>query len=320
MKKKFLTLTLSMVMAVGLVACTNAKQDSTKSESTKSVEEKADKKLTYLGKDYTISSKSNKLVITGSLESMEDALLLGVEPAGAISVGGKFPDIFKSITGNSKSIGEKTQPNVETILALKPNVILGTDKFPAETLEKLNKVAPTIPVSHIATDWEANLLLLGELSDKEDKAKELIEKYKSDVKASKEKLADKLKDKKVISVRIRQGNISIYPQNVFLNPVLYSDLGLAVPAEVKDAKAQEAISLEKFSELNPDYIFLQFSQDENKDKPKALDDLQNNPIWKSINAVKNGKVVINAVDPLAQGGTAWSKINFLKAVTEELAK
>ncbi len=72
--------------------------------------------------------------------------------------------------------------------------------------------------------------------------------------------------------------------------------------------------------MNPDYMFVQFSDDENADKPNALKDLENNPIWKSISAVKNDHVFVNAVDPLAQGGTAWSKVEFLKAAAEKLAQ
>jgi len=246
--------------------------------------------------------------------------LLDEKPLGAITVGGEFPAMFKDITAETKPIGEKIQPNIETILSLKPDIILGSTKFPAETLEKLNKVKDTIPVSHISTDWEDNLMLMGQLSGKEDKAKEIIEKYKEDAKEAKEKLGDKMKDKKVVTIRIRSGNIFIYPETVFFNPVLYNDLGLTAPEPVKAAKAQEEISLEKFSELNPDYIFVQFSENENADKPKALEELNNNPIWKSINAVKEGKVFVNTVDPLGQGGTAWSKSNFLKAAVSELSK
>ena len=163
-------------------------------------------------------------------------------------------------------------------------------------------------------------MLMGEISGKEDKAKEIIKNYKDEVKEAKGKFGDKMKDKKVVAIRIRNGNIAIYPEAVFFNPVLYNELGLTVPEPVKAAKAQEITSLEKFSELNPDYIFLQFSESENADKPKALEELKKNPIWNSINAVKNDKVFVNTVDPLAQGGTAWSKSNFLKAAVSELSK
>ncbi|GAA3399597.1 ABC transporter substrate-binding protein [Paenibacillus hodogayensis] len=274
----------------------------------------APRKLTYGGKEYTVPTKTDKIVITGAVESLEDALVLGVKPIGSLTVGGKYPPLFAKVTEGVPGIGEKTQPNLETILKLKPDVILASTKFPAETLEKLGKVGTTIPVSHISTDWEANLNLLAELSGKQAEAKKALQTYKDDVKAAKEKLAPVFKDKKVIAVRIRTGNIFIYPQDVFFNPSIYAELGASVPEEVKQAKAQQQLSLEKLSELNPDYVFVQFAEEENSDTPKALEDLQKNPIWKSINAVKNENVFVNLVDPVAQGGTAYSKIAFLDAV------
>lgn len=274
----------------------------------------APKKLTYLGKEYTVTVPTDKIVITGSVESMEDALVLGVKPVGALTVGGKFPALFSKITEGATGIGEKTQPSLETILKLKPDVILASTKFPAETLEKLGKVSTSIPVSHISTDWEANLNLLAELTGKQEQAKKALQSYKDELKSVKEKLGPVFKDKKVVIVRIRSGSINLYPQDVFFNPSLYAELGAAVPEEVKQAKAQQTVSLEKFSEMNPDYVFIQFAEDENADNPKALQDLQYNPIWKSINAVKNGNVFVNLVDPAAQGGTAYSKIAFLEAV------
>lgn len=278
------------------------------------------RKIKYLDKEYTVPAKADNIVITGALEAMEDALVLDVKPKGAIAVGGKFPPMFAAITAQSESIGEKTQPNLETIVKLKPDVILSTTKFPAETAEKLAKIVTTIPVSHISTNWEANLRMLAELTGKQAKAEEVLKQYKTDVEAAKKQLGDKLKNSKVVAVRVRSGNLSVYPADIFFNPSLYTDLGFAVPDEVKASKAQEVISVEKFAQMNPDYVFLQFSEDENTDKPNALQDLQNNPILKSTNAFKNGHVFVNVVDPLAQGGTAWSKINFLKAAVPNLTK
>ncbi|ARA98002.1 MULTISPECIES: ABC transporter substrate-binding protein [Geobacillus] len=325
MKRNYLYLGLIALLIFVLSAC-SAKESSapeksgggsnTKQETQANSNEKHT--IQYLGKDYTVPVKTDKIVITGSMETMEDALVLGVKPLGGITVGGKFPEMFKDITGSTVSIGEKAQPNIEEILKLKPDVIFSTTKFPPDVAQKLEKIATTIPISHISTDWEANLRVLAEVTGTQDKAEEVLNQYKKDLEEANAKLGDKLKDKKVVAVRIRSGNIMIYPPNVFFNPSLYTDLGFTVPQEIQNAKAQEVISLEKFSEMNPDYIFVQFSEDENKNNPKALEELQNNPIWKSINAVKNDKVFVNVVDPLAQGGTAWSKINFLKAVVEKL--
>ncbi|WJQ81994.1 iron-hydroxamate ABC transporter substrate-binding protein [Brevibacillus brevis] len=332
MKKIYLGLSIA-ALTLALTACGGGKEavnnttaPTTAPATTATAEKPADeankaetRTIKYLDKEYTVPSKTERIAIVGSMESMEDSLVLNVKPVGAISVGGKFPEMFAPITGEATSIGEKIQPNLETILSLKPDVILGSSKFPPEMAEKLNKIAPTFPVSHISTNWEANLQLLGELTGKQAEAEKALNEYKSGIEAAKAKLGDGIKDKKVLVIRLRQGNINIYPEKVFFNPALYADLGLTAPEEVKAAKAQEIISMEKFTQINPDYLFIQFSPDENKDKPNALEDLQSNPIWKSVNAVKNGNVYVNVVDPLAQGGTAWSKAQFLKAAVEKLS-
>lgn len=51
-----------------------------------------------------------------------------------------------------------------------------------------------------------------------------------------------------------------------------------------------------------------------------LEDIEKNPIWQSMNAAKEKKVFVNVVDPMAQGGTAWSKTAFLKEAVKNLSK
>lgn len=289
-------------------------------EPTGAAEQSGTKTITYLGKDYEVPASTERIVITGALEAMEDAIVLDVHPVGAISVSGEFPAMFASITDKAESIGEKMEPDFEAILALKPDVILGSTKSKPEVTEQLEKIAPTIPYSHVATDWEANLKLLAELSGKTAEADQAIAQYKADLETAQTELGDKLAGKKVVAVRVRQGEVYVYPESMFFNPVLYADLGLTAPDEVKAAKAQEAISVEKLAEMNPDILFIQFSPDENTEAPKALEELQSNPILASTNAFKNGQAYVNIVDPLAQGSSAYSKIEFLKAFAEKLGE
>lgn len=335
MKRMKLMLGLIVVMAMILSACGGEKQEdkpvvnnesSSNAAANESPENKGDtpsadtKVVKYLDQEYTLPAKTDRIVITGAVEAMEDSIVLEVNPVGAITFSGKFPPLFESITKDAQSIGEKLEPNYETILSLKPDVILASSKFKPEVIEQLSKITTTIPYSHISTNWESNLRLLGELSGKQEQAEQEIAKYKTDLEASKSQLGDSLKDKKVVALRIREGELYIYPEAVFFNPVLYEDLGIAVPAEVKAAKAQELVSKEKFAEMNPDYVFIQFSPDENRDTPNALEELQNDPIMKNITAFKNDHAFVNVVDPLAQGGTAYSKIEFLKEAISHLTK
>lgn len=112
-----------------------------------------------------------------------------------MTTGGEFAPLFAKITDQAEGIGEKAQPNLEAILKLKPDVILASTKFPAEAIEKLSKIAVTIPVSHIATDWQDNLNLLAELSGKQEQAKQALQNYNDEVQALKEQIGPVLKDK-----------------------------------------------------------------------------------------------------------------------------
>ncbi|QWG83418.1 iron-hydroxamate ABC transporter substrate-binding protein [Bacillus mycoides] len=321
MNKKLFTLGMVTVLSVGLAACNSAdKTSGEQKQQTKATETKKDekRKITYLGKEYTVPAKVDKIA-TASLESMEDAAVLGIKPVGAITVGGKLPgNVAKDLEG-AKSVGEKMEPNFETLLQLKPDVITSSTKFPAEAAEKFTKVAPTIPISHVSTDWEENLKLMGELSGKKDKAEKIIKDYKADAEKAKAKIGDKLKDKKVLVIRLRANTLFVYPEGVYFNPVIYKDFGLTAPEQLKNVKAQEKLSLEQLAQINPDYVFLQYEASENN-KPKVLEEIESNPIWQSVNAVKEKKVFVNTVDPIAQGGTAWSKTVFLKEAVKNLTK
>lgn len=86
MKKISLTL-LILLLALTAAAC-GSKNESTASKASGTASEK--KKIEYLDKTYEVTVPTDKIAITGSVESMEDAKLLDVHPQGAISFSGKF--------------------------------------------------------------------------------------------------------------------------------------------------------------------------------------------------------------------------------------
>jgi len=332
MKKKFLFISFIALFMLILAACgekkavekesstdtpkeeevTQTKEESTNENGTRTIE--------YLGESYEVPEKVERIVVTGAMEAMEDMVVLDVHPVGAIAIGGKFPELYASVTDKAESIGEKIKPNFEKILELNPDVILGSTKFPEEIQSKLEKIAPTILVSHISTNWESNLNLLAELTGKQADAEKILSTYKAEIEAAKSTLTEKLQDQKVAAIRIRGGQAYVYPKEVFLNAVLYGELGLAVPNEVAKAKSQEAISVEQLADMNPDYLFVQFSTDENADAPNALEDFKKNPIIQNITAFKNDRVFVNVLDPLMEGGPAYSRIKFLEAIQQNLVK
>ncbi|QPQ37705.1 ABC transporter substrate-binding protein [Lysinibacillus sp. JNUCC-52] len=315
------------LLALSLAACGTDKEESTPvkndtaetSTTATQTEQASTQNITYLGETYELPAKVENIV-AASLESMEDAAMLGIKPIGVLDIGGKIPSYLSKELEGATLVGNKMEPNAEAILALDPDVIIGTSKFPEETAEKLNKIQTMIPYSHISTNWKENLTLLAQLTGKEDDAKKIIADYEAKVADAQAKSKEQLADKEVLIIRLRGGVMYIYPAGVYLNPVLYEDLGAPVPEILNNTKAQAELSLETLAEIDPDAIFLQFEESENTDAPKALEDLQKNPIFASLKATKSEQVFVNAIDPLAQGGTAWSKVKFLDVAAEKLLK
>lgn len=328
MKNRLSLLLFALMAILVLVACTDTTQEKETPQNEKeastgeqeSQSESGMQEITYLGETYVVPEKVERIVITGAMESMEDATALNIEPVGAITVAGEFPEVFKAAMGKAESIGEKQQPNFEKILELQPDVILGTTKFPDEVVQKLEQVATTILVSHISTDWEDNLMLMAQLGGKESEAKALLAQYEKDIESAKTTLLQEFEGDTVMAIRIRGGQMFVYPEDVFFNPSLYNELGLEVPEVIQKAKAQEAISVEQLAEVNPDVLFVQVQQSGTEENEQAYEEMKKNPITQNITAFKNDDVYINIVDSLLEGGTVFSKIEFLEALQQNVLK
>lgn len=320
--KHYWRIGITLIMLFALAGCggidekanSNSEEETPKAE----VEEPTTQKITYLDVEYEVPSKIENIV-AASLEAMEDAAVLGIKPVGVVSMGeSEIPEYLAKELEGAEVVGTKFEPSAEAILKLEPDVIIGTDKWNDEIRERYNKIQTMIPYTYVAAKWKENLTLMGQLTNKEAEVEKILKDYETDAAEVKKLSAEKLKDQKVIVIRVRFGAMQIYGPEIYLNPILYNDFGLKIPDEIAKAKSQEELSLETLSAMNPDVIFLQFEDSENKDNLDSLDKLLENPIFKSVNAAKNDKVFVNSIAPLAQGGTAWSKIEFLKAFKENL--
>lgn len=320
--KKFSYVLAASALALMLAACNSEEAENTAANepATEESSQSATQNLTYLGETYEFPAQVDT-IITASLEAMEDAAVLGVKPAGVISNDGQtIPSYLEKELAGATVVGNKKEPSTETMLTLNPDVILGTSKWDEAQMMNYNKVATTVPYSHISTNWKENLTLFGALTGKDKEAAQLIADYEASITSAKEKItANNLQDKKVVIIRVR-GGLAVYPEGVYLNPSLYEDLGFTTPNELNSVEAQTEISLETLAEWNPDIVLLQFADDENTDNPAALEEILNNNIFKGITAAQNDQVYVNILDPMAQGGTAWSKINFLNAFVDNVLK
>ncbi len=309
---KCLLLSLCLLVTALLSACGQSIPSSAESHTTRTI--------TYLDQTYKVPVNPQRILLMSAFETMEDAVVLGVEPYASSAIGEEddpFPGFYNTVMKQTIPLMGTTEDSLEYLLELNPDLILGTDMETALVHERLAQIAPTIPVSHFGPDWQANLELLAEITGKQDKAKEVILSYEQKRDEARKIVASLDSDIEVLAIRVRGEQMMIYPENVFLNDVLYEQLGFKVPDLISKTTQQEMLSIEGLSSVNPDYIFLQYDLYENGGSDRVLKDLQNSKVWQGLDAVKNNRLFINAIDPLISGGgTANGKLLIIQAVLD----
>lgn len=198
-------------------------------------------------------------------------------------------DKFKDLPG----IGDNGKPNIEKIIELEPDVILAIDSLKIgvdELQEKTNIPVVSIPIADSSLD-ERNyeiFRILGELYNKEDKAKEMTA-YLDEIKKDLNKRTGDIKAEEKPSVYVAglsfKGSHGFEGTEANYGPLTLSNSrNLADDVEGQDGFFE--IDLEKVLEWDPDIILIDFNgYDIIKDQYA-----KNKDLFESLSAVKNGKV------------------------------
>ncbi|MEE3920705.1 iron-siderophore ABC transporter substrate-binding protein [Micromonospora sp. BRA006-A] len=134
-----------------------------------------------------------KRVVVLDTDKIDTALSLGVTPVGAATAGEakSWPTYFRrdKLAGITE-VGVLTEPDLEAINALNPDLILG-NKFRQEKFyDELSKIAPTVFTEKVGITWKENFLLDGTALGKEQQAKDLLAEYEKRAKDFGTKLGD----------------------------------------------------------------------------------------------------------------------------------
>ncbi|MEP0920134.1 iron-siderophore ABC transporter substrate-binding protein [Leptolyngbya sp. DQ-M1] len=221
------------------------------------------------------------------LNKLDNVLALGVKPVGASTLGnGKFIDYLADQTQGIESVGTYSQPNLEKILLLKPDLILGTTWDSKETYDKLSRIAPTV---FVQTDdnrlWKTWLKKEAEALGKTLEAEKLLQNYEQRVQTLKRSMGDRSPNPQISVVNFWQNNVRIYMKKSFSGLIL-QEVGLPRPPDQNKDKLWERVSLELIPQMNGDVIFLLLG-DHNESN---LTQFKQHPLWSRLKPVKQNKV------------------------------
>lgn len=180
-KKSFWSL-LVVLSIVLLAACGSNSSDgkSGNKEKTRTVE-------SAIGSTDNIKDKP-KRIVTLYQGATDAAVAMGIKPVGVVESWLEAPT-YKYLRDDLKDVkivGQETQPNLEEIEKLNPDLIIASKIRHEQIFDQLQEIAPTVATETVFT-FKDTVKLMGEALNQEDKSKELLKKWDDRVADFKEK-------------------------------------------------------------------------------------------------------------------------------------
>ncbi|UTG99821.1 ABC transporter substrate-binding protein [Macrococcoides canis] len=231
--------------------------------------------------------KDPKRVVVLTNEGTEALVALGVKPVGAANsyAGDPWYDHLKVKYKGIEPVGNESEINIERIVKLKPDLIIG-NKFRQEAqYKKLSAIAPTVFSEELRGDWKKNFKLYAKAVNKEDKGKEVLADYTKHVDKTRQALGDKV-NSEISMVRFMPGDVRIYHKDTF-SGVILDEVGLKRPkGQDKNDFAEKGLTKERISAMDGDYLFY-FTFNTPKEDITAIEkEWVNDPAFKALNASK----------------------------------
>lgn len=209
------------------------------------------------------------------------------EPPLAGSKRLKFTKKAKDIV----TLGKVAQPNLEKIVQLKPDLIVGFSFGVEQNYKSLSNIAPTVAIDYTHTGWKDALVRVGEITGKSKQVQQLLDEYRQRIEVLRKKLNNKDNLKTVTISRFYTGEIPEF-RNKFSFPVsVISEVGLSIPEKQNQITTTSenpyvSVSLERIDLLDADILFaaLDSKAEENFQK------YQNSSLWQKLNVVQNNQV------------------------------
>ncbi|MFJ4716819.1 iron-siderophore ABC transporter substrate-binding protein [Streptomyces sp. NPDC088785] len=272
-----------------------------------------------------------KTVVGTEWNVVESLISLGVDPAGVADVKGyKTWDTAAPLTNDAKDIGTRGEPSMDTVAAIKPDLIIATTDLTAAAVKQLRKIAPVLTVrSADASDpvgqMTENLDLIAEATGTTKKSAQLKKDFEAKLAQGRKALAAAglagapfaFADGYVAS---NQVSVRPYTSGSLIGGV-NEKLGLKNAWTVKGDKAYGlgTTDVEGLTKLPADVQFAFIGNKDDKNATPYDGVLAKDKVWTSLPFVEKGDVHRLPDGVWMFGGTA-SMSQYADSVVEALTK
>ena len=242
---------------------------------------------------------------------------LDITPVGATTGQAdsqEFSTLFKKQYKDAKvvSVGWQGSPDLDKIAELKPDLILMTGEQ-EDLYEELSEIAPTVGYQ-INTDenWDYHetSLKVAEIFDKRDEMKKGLDRLDAREAVFAENVKAKFGDQKLMYLRVTDNDIRYYAYGHF--GYLYDTYKFNRAETFNPDDMFQVIDPDKLKDINPDLLIVQ------ADSQELLDNkLKNTPVWTSLKAVQNNKVIYADYSTYMLGFGIVSQEAIMKQISDE---
>ena len=242
---------------------------------------------------------------------------LDITPVGATTGQAdsqEFSTLFKKQYKDAKvvSVGWQGNPDLDKIAELKPDLILMTGEQ-EDLYEELSEIAPTVGYQ-INTDenWDYHEISLkvAEIFDKRDEMKKDLDRLDAREAVFAENVKAKFGNQKLMYLRVTDNDIRYYAYGHF--GYLYDTYHFNRAETFNPDDMFQVIDPDKLKDINPDLLIVQ------ADSQDLLDNkLKNTPVWTSLKAVQNNKVIYADYSTYMLGFGIVSQEAIMKQISDE---
>lgn len=251
----------------------------------------AEKKIAHAMGSITLNKQPTRVVILFN-GMVDNAIALGVKPVGAVESWEEKPWylFLRDKMEGVADVGEETQPNIEAIVALKPDLIIGTKSRHEKIYPQLSAIAPTL-ITETVFDWKGNLKIGAQALYKEKEAEQILQQWDKRVAEFKQKVGSSLSQTEVSIIRFESDGSARFYVTGFAGTI-FQELGLSRPKaqQVEGKTVVNLTSKEQMAQLDGNYIFdiTRFEAGDPTNK-QTMEAWTTHPLWKSLKGVKAGK-------------------------------
>ncbi|AFY40270.1 periplasmic binding protein [[Leptolyngbya] sp. PCC 7376] len=284
---RFISLALGVILFLLVYVSSCAPQPRNGIENQQSFEEVQSGRSVKHAMGETIVPEQPQRVVILTNEGTDMLLALGVMPIGAVQSwqGDPYYDYLGDQLDDVPTVGDELKPNIESIVALQPDLIIGSKIRQKGIYKKLKAIAPTIFSETIGSTWKENLKLYAEAVNREDEATSLMLAWDKRIEEFKQKLGNN--PPTVSLVRFLPGTTRVYFSQSFPGK-LVKEAGLDRPNAQEVQDFAKEINIESINILDADYLFYFTFDNEENNGDEMKNQWLKHPLWQKLRVVQKG--------------------------------